>query len=226
MLNVVDTGVGIPPEMLDGIFDLFVQGDDTLDRSEGGMGVGLSLVRSIVELHGGRSSVHSDGPGHGSEFSVRLPLTNKRPESARSEPPPFRTKAIKILIVEDNPDSREMLRQLLSLEGHTVLTASDGNAGVKQSLEGCPDVALIDIGLPGMDGYEVARRIRAHPDSQTICLVALTGYGQETDRQAAKQAGFDAHLVKPLQLQDFHRLLASWHDSNGACHDEAGKAGS
>jgi two-component system CheB/CheR fusion protein len=206
VVRVRDTGVGMPPDLLARAFDLFVQADDTLDRADGGMGVGLTLVRAIVGLHGGRVTAHSNGPGTGSEFVVRLPLAARPsvPAAAAADPvvPPRR-----VLVVEDDPDIRESVRSLLALDGHAVETAGDGPGALAALGRGpLPDVALVDIGIPGMSGYELARRIRAATDGR-LRLVALTGYGRPGDRQAAFDAGFDAHLTKPFHPRDLATVL-------------------
>jgi two-component system, chemotaxis family, CheB/CheR fusion protein len=208
VFRVCDDGVGIAPEMLEGIFELFVQSDKTLDRAEGGMGVGLTLVRSLVEMHGGSVEARSDGPGCGSEFVVRLPLVGRdvepvvRSDLARKPWP----RGGRVVIVEDNPDSRETLQHLLELGGYRVITASSGREGVACIKRERPEIAIIDIGLPGMSGYDVARELRADGAAKSY-LVALTGYGQPSDRFAALAAGFDEHLVKPLQPEQLERLL-------------------
>jgi two-component system CheB/CheR fusion protein len=203
---VEDNGQGIPPDMLSAIFELFVQGPKSLARTEGGMGIGLSLVRMLVELHGGSVSVHSGGKSQGSTFTVRLPLTEKRP--AVSPKCDVRQPTdLRVLIVEDNDDGRELLGKLLQLEGYHVSLASNGTAGFEAVCRDCPDVVLLDIGLPGMDGYEVARKIRAELDGRPIRLVALTGYGRAEDHAAIVAAGFDDHLVKPIDPPELKRAL-------------------
>jgi signal transduction histidine kinase len=200
VLEVVDTGIGIPPELLVSIFDPFVQGERDPDRAQGGLGLGLTLVKVLTELHGGTVRAESPGPGKGSVFTVRLPRI------AAPGPPPGRTAATgaprsgrrRILVIEDNDDAREMLRTLLTLAGHEVHEAADGAAGLVMARTVAPDVALIDVGLPALDGYEVARRLRAAEEGKAMRLIAITGYGQADDRQRARQAGFDAHLTKPL----------------------------
>jgi two-component system, sensor histidine kinase len=187
VLCVRDTGLGLESELLPRVFDLFVQGRRTLDRADGGLGIGLTLVRRLVELHGGSVAARSEGAGKGSEFEVRLPAI--------------------VLVVEDNADAREMLKTLLTLAGHRVHEAPDGPTGVRLALEVKPDVALVDIGLPGFDGYEVASRIRAALDG-AIRLVALTGYGLPEDEKRAKDAGFDDHVVKPVDEGTLSRLLS------------------
>jgi signal transduction histidine kinase/CheY-like chemotaxis protein len=197
VLRIRDTGVGISPEMLPRIFDLFAQGDQSLAHTSGGLGIGLTLVRRLVELHGGRVSVHSDGAGRGSEFTIRMPLSGHAGSAARGTVAvPDRGPASTVLIIEDNADARESLRSFLKHEGHRVDATADGPSGLARAETSRPDVVLVDIGLPVMDGYEVARRIRAR-DAKVI-LVAISGYGQADDRQRALEAGFDAHLTKPV----------------------------
>ncbi|HYF48283.1 MAG TPA: PAS domain S-box protein [Planctomycetota bacterium] len=211
VLRVADNGMGIAPEMLARIFDPFTQADRSLDRSQGGLGIGLTLVRSLVELHGGRVLAYSAGLGKGSEFVVRLPLTRKElPPAGRAgeEPKTVPSESHRVLVVEDNADSRESLETLLSAWGHTVETAADGNEGVRKGIWFRPDIALVDLGLPGIDGYEVARQMREQL-GQNVMLVALTGYGQPEDRRRAKEAGFDLHLVKPANIEELERIVSS-----------------
>lgn len=209
VIRVRDSGQGIPRDMLDAIFELFVQAENTLDRAAGGMGVGLTLVRTLVNLHGGRVSAQSAGLNKGSEFTVRLPLTVKRPEPREpSAPGPLRAIDTRIVIVEDNVDSRTMLEALLRLDGYQVAVAEDGQQGLDLILHQRPDMALIDIGLPGLDGYQIARRIRQELGHTEMRLIALTGYGRAEDRKAVREAGFDAHLVKPLKPEELARILA------------------
>jgi two-component system CheB/CheR fusion protein len=209
LISVRDNGTGIEQEMRESIFDLFVQSDAASGNSDGGLGVGLTLVRSIVEKHGGHIDVHSDGPGTGSEFIVRLPLTkNGGPSHVdAAEDAGLRSQA-SILIVEDNPDARESLRTLLELDGYHVSEAPDGATALQAIRHTPPRVALIDIGLPDIKGYDIARQVRDNPALDSVLLVALTGFGQESDRRAALAAGFDAHMVKPLDLDELSRLLA------------------
>ncbi|HKW90879.1 MAG TPA: response regulator [Methylomirabilota bacterium] len=198
-LAVKDTGAGLAPHMVDRVFDLFFQGERTLDRSEGGLGIGLTLVRRIAELHGGRADAHSAGPGRGSTFSVDLPQ-RAGPEAAGGAPEAgAAVSPRRIVIVEDSRDSRDMLRFLLERAGHQVHEAVDGPSGVTAILTHRPDIALVDVGLPGLDGYEVARRVRAEQGGQTVRLVALTGYGLPEDQRRSHEAGFDGHLVKPVE---------------------------
>ena len=202
VLRVRDTGVGIVAGMLPRVFDLFTQGERGPDRGAGGLGLGLTLVRRITELHGGSVDAASAGTGHGSTFTVRLPAL-AAPLAAPPAAPPTAVaaraggKARRILVVEDNTDAREMLRHLLNLAGHEVHEAADGPAGLEAALRLRPDVALVDVGLPGFDGYQLARRVRGSA-GPLIYLVALTGYGQPDDRRLATEAGFDTHLVKPV----------------------------
>jgi signal transduction histidine kinase/CheY-like chemotaxis protein len=209
VLRVRDTGVGIAREMLSRVFDLFAQGERGPDRGAGGLGLGLTLVRRITELHGGRVEAASEGTGHGSTFTVRLPAlaTPPAPAPAASATAPSNGRARRILVVEDNTDAREMLRHLLHLAGHDVHEAADGPGGLEAALRLRPDVALVDVGLPGFDGYQLARRVRGST-GPSIYLVALTGYGQPDDRRQAMEAGFDAHLVKPVNPE---ALLAAIH---------------
>ena len=208
VIRVRDTGAGIPPYMLHRIFDLFTQVPRAPGPGQGGLGVGLALVRRLVELHGGKVTAHSNGPGQGSEFVVRLPACAEAPEGP-SAPVSNGTQtgtARHVLMVEDHSDSRETLEMLLALLGHRVDTAEDGPQGVAKAVAVRPQVALIDIGLPGMDGYEVARQVRAAL-GDAIFLIALTGYGQIEDRRRASEAGFNAHLVKPVDMQALATLL-------------------
>ncbi|HYH47761.1 MAG TPA: ATP-binding protein, partial [Thermoanaerobaculia bacterium] len=215
VLRVRDDGQGIEPELLPRIFDLFVQEDRSLARSHGGLGIGLTLVRSLVERHGGTVEAHSEGPGRGSELVVRLPLcTDRAAEPAEPrreqlrEPEPDRGPA-RILLVEDNVDAADALAELLQLWGHEVEVAHDGAAAVQSAGALRPGVVLLDIGLPGMDGYQVAGALRGLPGLQGTLIVALTGYGQESDRQRSARAGFDYHLVKPVDLEELRRLVST-----------------
>jgi two-component system, chemotaxis family, CheB/CheR fusion protein len=207
VLRVADQGFGIPPEMLDRIFELFVQGPQHLDRSLGGLGVGLSLARSIVDLHAGTIEAHSDGPGTGSEFVVRLPVL-RRALSQRRPAAPVAGARCRIVLVEDQPDSREMLQILLQKRGHIVIDAADGEQAIDAIEREHPDVALVDIGLPNVSGYEVARAIRSREHLDDVLLVALTGYGAPNDVASAREAGFDEHVIKPVELQTIEQILA------------------
>jgi two-component system, sensor histidine kinase len=216
VIRVRDTGIGLSAEMLHTIFEPFAQVESSRQRSEGGLGLGLPLVRSLAELHGGGAEAASDGPAKGSEFIVRLPLLSDEGKAgARRKPSPARTArlfqpatALHVLIVEDNEDGRESLRELLELWGHKVSSAASGPEGIEMAFAIRPEVALIDIGLPGLDGNEVARRIRSILDEDEISLIAMTGYGQPEDRRRALQAGFDCYLVKPVDPAVLSRLLS------------------
>lgn len=208
VISVQDEGIGIAPDVLPHIFELFTQADTSLDRAQGGLGVGLPLVLHIVRQHGGSVGAKSDGVGRGSEFIVRLPLVAGQVEGPRDQSD-GRAPPLSILVVEDNLDAREALRALLEMDGHDVDVAGDGPAGLAQALTGRFNVALVDIGLPGYDGYELARRIRKEAASSGLYLVALTGYGQPSDRRRALEAGFDAHVVKPAQIEELRRVLSA-----------------
>ena len=212
VLSVEDTGVGIEPDLLPSVFDMFVQGESTLDRAQGGLGIGLTLVRRLVELHGGTVVAASAGAGQGSTFTVRLPqvpaqTTATAPISLSSG----RVAPRRVLIVEDSRDAREMFRMLLELAGHRVFEAADGVDGLRLLETEHPEVAIIDIGLPGIDGYEVARRMRERPNGRGILLLALTGYGFPEDYERSTAAGFDHHLVKPVDPDELARLIVVPH---------------
>ena len=211
VLSIRDSGVGIAPELLPRIFDIFVQGDRSLDRSKGGLGIGLTLVRRLVEQHGGTVAVASEGAGKGSTFTVRLPAIARPVETRAPALSPRPSAARRVLVIEDNDDSRQMLRELIRLLGHEVYEAADGVTGVSSALALEPDLALVDIGLPGIDGYEVARRLREHPAGRHLLLVALSGYGLPEDRERSRTAGFDLHLVKPVDPARLAELLADAH---------------
>jgi signal transduction histidine kinase len=209
VLRVSDTGVGIDPQTLPRIFELFAQADNSLDRAQGGLGIGLTLVRSLVELHGGSVSAGSPGRGEGSTFVVRLPRLRGAPppKPAGASDAEERIAPRRILLIEDNADVREGLRLLLQETGHCVEAAEDGERGIAAAIAFAPEVALIDIGLPRMDGYSVAGRIREALGDRVV-LVALTGYGLPEDRLRAREAGFDAHVPKPATLGAIQSLLA------------------
>jgi signal transduction histidine kinase/CheY-like chemotaxis protein len=208
-LRIRDSGIGVEPELIPRIFDLFVQGERALDRSSGGLGIGLTLVQRLTELHGGRVEVRSAGTGLGSEFIVQLPAIEPPAHAAAPPAEPRASGSRRIAIVEDNEDVRTSLRQLLELAGHEIFEAADGQAGVEVVLRERPQVALIDIGLPIMDGYAVARAVRAAMHGYPINLVALTGYGNPEDVQAGLRAGFDNYLVKPVDPARLYELVAN-----------------
>jgi CheY-like chemotaxis protein len=206
VVMVQDEGVGISARSLPRIFELFVQDEVTLDRAQGGLGIGLTLVQTLVQLHGGTITAASEGPGRGSVFTVRLPRVElDLPADTTPEPPPVVTR--RVLIVEDNDDAREMLRLFLERQGQEVFEAADAAEGIALASRVHPDVALVDLGLPVIDGYEVARQMRKLP-APPERLIALTGYGQAEDRARCLEAGFDDHIVKPidpLRLADLLR---------------------
>jgi len=209
LVAVEDKGIGFQPDTAERLFDPFLQVNPTLERSAGGLGMGLTIVRHLAELHGGSVHAASAGPDKGSRFVVRIPLASGMVQAlAEPERPTGLARPRRVVVVEDNPDIRETLRMLLSLWGHEVALASDGHSGVDRVLEERPDVALIDVGLPGMNGYEVARAIRKRVPDRAIRLIAVTGYGQPSDRELATQAGFDTHLLKPISPTVLQRLLA------------------
>jgi CheY-like chemotaxis protein len=216
VVSVRDTGIGIPAAVLPRVFDMFVQDETTKGRGGGGLGIGLTLARTLVEMHAGSVDARSDGLGKGSEFVVRLPL------SADLHPsPPDAAQAVsaavygptRILVVDDSRDSADSLRALLELLGAQVRVAYDGSAALDVVCAYRPEAVLLDIGMPGMDGYEVARRIRDRPESQHVTLIALTGWGQQKDRRDSEAAGFDHHLIKPVDIDALQGLLKALHSS-------------
>ena len=209
-IAVRDNGQGIEPPVLPYIFDLFIQAERTLDRSQGGLGLGLALVKSLVLLHGGRVEALSDGLGEGSEFAVYLPRLDHVEEVAAPQPdaPAPGVHGLRVLVVDDNADAAQMLATLLEMRGYAVSVEYDGESGLQAALREPPDVALLDIGLPDIDGHELARRLRAQSGTAGMVLVALTGYGQAEDRERAQQAGFDHHMAKPADLDKLLALLA------------------
>jgi signal transduction histidine kinase/ActR/RegA family two-component response regulator len=215
-IRVRDTGIGMAPELLAGVFDLFVQGDVAMDRAQGGLGIGLTLVKQLVTMHGGNVQARSDGLGKGSEFVILLPILHDGARDASPESALPVQGSSRVLIVEDNGDAAESLRMLLELLGHQVRVAQDGFVALDILSVESFDVILVDIGLPGMDGYALANHIRALPKSKMTRLVALTGYGQDEDRRRALAAGFDQHLVKPIDIDRLQALLAERAPSTSA----------
>jgi signal transduction histidine kinase/ActR/RegA family two-component response regulator len=218
VVAVRDTGIGIPAEALPAIFDMFSQVDRSLERSTGGLGIGLALVRGLVEMHGGSVSAASDGPGRGSTFTVRLPVLKARPElspvkvdvTANGNGPRRR-----ILVVDDNRDSAETMAALLGLLGNEVVMAHDGIEAVEAAERTRPEVVLMDVGMPRLNGYEATRRIREQPWGSNVTIIAVTGWGQDGDRAQSRAAGCDGHLVKPVSLPDLQILLAELTGANG-----------
>ncbi len=211
VITVRDGGIGIPPQMLSEVFQLFAQGERTLDRSQGGLGIGLSLVKTVVEMHGGSVSAASEGVDRGSEFVIRLPSLGPEESNGPQVALPDARRAIpprRILVVDDSTDAAESLAMLLSLSGHQVMVAHDGVQALEVAAAERPEVILLDIGLPGMDGYEVCRRMREEGLTDAL-IIAMTGYGQERDRERSKEAGFDTHTVKPVELDHLMELLTA-----------------
>jgi two-component system CheB/CheR fusion protein len=208
VIRVSDNGNGISPHLLESIFELFVQGKHTLDHAGGGLGVGLTLVRALVEMHGGTVSARSEGDGTGSEFVVRLPLTALSAPLLDDVPASVPAAGTTVMVVEDYADSRDVLCAMLRDAGLDCHGAADGQTALRLIDDISPDAVILDVGLPGMNGLEVARRIRANPRHRGIRLIALTGYGQSSDREATAQAGFDDHLVKPVHPSELLRVLA------------------
>jgi signal transduction histidine kinase len=210
-LRVRDNGIGLSSTILPRVFDLFIQERQTIERAHGGLGLGLAIVRSLVELHGGTVEARSEGPGRGSEFIVRLPAVPvsayRLPEPRDLPSPALPADAGRVLIVDDNADAAEMICQSVQLMGYRAEIAYDGPAALRLAEHFCPDVALLDIGLPVMDGYELARQLRKLPGLGGVRLIAITGYGQEADRRNAEAAGFERHLVKPIQLEQLREVL-------------------
>jgi signal transduction histidine kinase/CheY-like chemotaxis protein len=213
VLRIRDNGIGLAPDVLPHVFELFVQADHSSTKAQGGLGIGLTIVKNLVELHGGSASVRSEGLGKGCEFEVRLPLllaTGRQPQLAPTAAVHQRptSSGHRLLVVDDNRDAATSLAMLLRLEGHEVQTAHDGMSALELAKSYGPELILLDIGMPGMDGYEVARRIRQQPKLENVVLAALTGWGQEGDRQRTAEAGFDHHLVKPVEPAVLQKLVA------------------
>jgi CheY-like chemotaxis protein/nitrogen-specific signal transduction histidine kinase len=206
-IEISDTGAGLPPELIPQIFDLFVQSDRTLDRAQGGLGVGLAVVKRLVEMHQGEVTARSEGLGRGSTFEIRLPRV-ARPAPMSDVEEPFKSEPRRILIVDDNRDAADSLGLLLKFSGHDTRVVYNGKDALASVESFKPDVAVLDIGLPDMDGYELARQIRRMPQSKPLRLIALTGYGQVEDQQRAYAAGFDGHLIKPVTSDALEHAMA------------------
>ncbi len=218
-VSVRDTGIGIPGDALGRIFDMFSQVGPTNDRTRAGLGIGLTLVKRLVDLHGGDVTVSSGGPGAGTEFVVRLPVA--RPDTAASReraarPDDARVGRCRVLVADDNQDSAESMAVILRMMGHEVRTVHDGIQAVDEAGAFRPDLVLLDIGMPQVDGYEAARRIRAQPWGRAVALVALTGWGQDEDRHRAIEAGFDRHFTKPMDIEEIEKLIAGIRASRSA----------
>ena len=216
LLSVEDSGVGIPATLLPHVFDVFVQGSSTLDRSQGGLGIGLALVRRLAELHGGSVAAFSGGSGEGSIFTIRLPRSERPSEPRQEIMDTTETGKPTVLLIEDNDDGREMMTMMLSCYGYEVRNAADGLQGLELAAAYRPDLALVDIGLPGIDGYEVARRLRASEETRGMKLIALTGYGLAEDQRRVLEAGFDMHLVKPVDIDNLMKAIGSCAASVGS----------
>jgi len=209
-ISVRDNGIGMSPELLGHVFELFTQGDTFENRRRGGLGIGLTLARTLVEMHGGHIEAKSAGEGQGSEFIVRLPIAEAAAQPTISQIKKAAltaANACRILVIEDNIDQAQTLAALLSLWGYEVTTANEGTAGIELAETFKPDVVLVDLGLPGISGYEVARRLRKHPELKNACLVAQTGWGDANDRRRTREAGFDHHLLKPLDPEELRSVI-------------------
>jgi len=219
-ISVSDNGIGIAPEALPQVFEMFTQVGRGRDRSQGGLGIGLALVRRLVELHDGSVSAESAGLGQGSRFTVRLPLASREPAAdlagdargGRAQP----ATPLRVLVVDDNVDAAESLAALLDLAGHATRIAHDGDQALRAAHEFRPEIVFLDIGMPGRDGYEVARALRGKPETQQAVLVALTGWGAQQDRVRFSDAGFNHHLTKPASLDAVETLLSAMADIRGA----------
>jgi CheY-like chemotaxis protein len=207
-MRIRDNGIGIAPEVLPHVFELFVQAPRALDRAQGGLGIGLTLVKTLVEMQGGRVAAHSAGEGRGSEFTITLPIAASPADQASRAAGERQSAAeLRILLVDDNHDSAEMLAEILRLWGHAVQVADDGAAALRLAAQDAFDVIVLDIGLPGLDGYEVARRLRTQ--STAARVIALSGYGDADHRRRAEEAGFDGYLVKPADPDEVREILAA-----------------
>jgi CheY-like chemotaxis protein len=209
VLTVKDNGAGIPQDKLDRIFDMFMQVDLTAERSQGGLGIGLTLVKRLVEMHAGSIEARSAGEGEGSEFIVRLPVITKPSGAAQTGPAAEPSPERRILIVDDNRDAADSLAMLMEITGNTTYVAHDGIEAIEEIEKHRPEVVLLDIGLPGLTGHEVCRRVRQQPWGKNIVMIALTGWGQEDDRRKSEEAGFNGHLVKPVDYDKLLKLLSS-----------------
>jgi signal transduction histidine kinase len=215
VIRVRDTGVGIPPELLPTMFELFRRADDSLGRTEGGLGIGLALARGLVEMHGGRIEAFSEGQGKGSEFTIRLPRSTIEAAAAEPQRPPVvepcrrDAKPLRVLVVDDSVDSAESMAIILEMSGYEVRKAHNGPEALHMASDYRPDVVLMDIGMPGMSGHEVAQKMRETSATRDIVLIAMTGYGRQVDREQSRAAGFDHHLVKPLDFEKLNEVLTA-----------------
>lgn len=223
VLRVKDTGVGMDPDLIGRVFDLFAQGSRSLDRPQGGLGIGLTLAHRLVEMHGGTITAHSDGMGKGSEFVVSLPVLPRAsaPQAEPLEPAEPLVRPLRLLVVDDNDDTAEMMSVLLTMAGHDVKIAHSGPAALEAAAVHRPDAIVLDIGLPGLDGYQVAQRLRQDPATRDVLLIAASGYGQESDRRRSREAGFDHHLVKPIDPRRLQEILAEVAEKAGRGRETA-----
>jgi CheY-like chemotaxis protein len=215
VITVRDTGAGISPEILPRVFDLFLQVNHDTSRAPSGLGIGLTLVKRLVEMHGGSVSASSEGPGRGAEFVVRLPLAATQQSVPSDSIPPKHAQSItnrRILVVDDNRDAAQSLKMLLKLQGADAQVAYSGSEALQVMSSFQPEVVFLDIGMPEMDGHEVARLIRQHPEFQDVILIALTGWGQQEDRRRSRLAGFNYHLIKPANLDTVQSLLSTMNE--------------
>lgn len=224
-LRITDTGAGIPPAELAHVFEPFAQAPQTLDRARGGLGLGLAMVKGLVELHGGRVWIESRGIDQGTRVTITLPVSDAPADEFIDNGAPSSHRRQRVLVIEDNLDACEMLQTALSLNGHEVRVAHDGSHGVDVAAEFDPDVVICDIGLPGMDGYQVARAFRSRPDLRDLFLVALSGYAQPEDLQRARDAGFNRHLAKPTSVESLEQLLAEAHRGPASSSARPARAG-
>jgi len=218
VISVRDTGIGIPPNKLESVFEMFTQVGGSLDRSQGGLGIGLTLVKRLVGLHDGSVEARSEGPGKGSEFVVRLPVEETALPAPEATAPQTETKRRKILVVDDNTDTAESMSRLLQFAGHAAVAVHDGASALEAAEKHKPEVVLLDIGLPTMDGHEVCRRLRALPRGKELVVIAVTGWGQGDEQRKWQDAGFDAHLVKPARLEALTALLSSFEPPSPTAH--------
>jgi CheY-like chemotaxis protein len=219
VIRVRDDGMGIPPDRLEDIFQMFGQVHHALDRSHGGLGIGLALVRRLVEMHHGRVEAHSEGPGKGSTFTVRLPMVNRRfarSPTATAERVEPETGAKRVLVVDDNEDAAELLGFMLEQEGFETVIVKDGPAALETAGAVAPNVVILDIGLPGMNGYEVAMRLRQDKRLSDVAIIAVSGFGSPEDKRRALDAGFDLHLTKPVFAEDLRHALGKVRPASGA----------
>jgi CheY-like chemotaxis protein/anti-sigma regulatory factor (Ser/Thr protein kinase) len=217
VFRVRDSGTGIPQEMLPRIFDLFTQVEQSLDRSQGGLGIGLTLVQRLVEMHGGSVHAASDGPGRGSEFTVRLPAV-AAPGPAQESPDTFGELGgmpkRSILVVDDNVDAADSLARLLRLQGHTVRIAFDGHTALQEARSSHPNVIILDLGLPGISGYDIARKLRCENSGEDPLIIAVSGYGREEDQRRSREAGFNHHFTKPVDFATLLRAVSAVSDGS------------